>query len=441
VRAVSDDDRKGKASERDEDAEETAGSDEAEQTEKEAAGDEQDEAAHRVAEALGVGDEEAPPKLVAEAEKSAEEGGEDAPAQNRAQRRAEAAQRRKKRKAAAAAPAAEDEEAPVDEEDLPKDKNARAKELLKRRREQAATTRQPVQLLPAEMVDDALARSASAVGKWLRKNFSVIQWVVVAAAVTGGGWAFYVSQTEKKVGNVSDDLAAGMRAERGRVAAEDKRSDEEKDADPTKVFKTPEEKADNALASYRKVIAEAPGTGAAILARLEEGGVLLEKRDWDKAREAFSQVSTSTLAGADPDVKARALEGLGFAKEGKNELDSALATFKEIEAVAGGKFGYKELSLYHQGRVLLAKGEKDKAKDLLKQAHDALEKPSDGAPHAFLKAVVDESLRRIDPSLVPVKPTIGGGAKGQSMSQEELQRAIQRMQENLAKSKEKEKHE
>jgi tetratricopeptide (TPR) repeat protein len=442
VRRVSDQDRKGKASERDEDAEETAASDEAEQTEKEAASGEQDDAAHRVAEALGVGDEEGPPKLVEEAEKATEEGSEDAPAPNRAQRRAEAAKRRKKRKAAAEAPAEDEAAAEAEaDEDLPKDKNARAKELLKRRREQAATTRQPVQLLPTEMVDDALARSASAVGKWVRKNFGVIQWVIVAVAVTGGGWAFWVSQGEKKVGNISDDLAAGMRAERGRVMAEDKRSDDEKEADPTKIFKTAEEKADTALASYRKVINDAPGTGAAILARLEEAGVLLEKRDWDKAREAFSQVSSSTLAGADPDVKVRALEGLGFAKEGKNELDSALATFKEIEAVAGGKFGYKELSQYHQGRVYLAKGDKEKAKELLKAAHDALEKPSDGAPHGFLKAVVDETLRRIDPALVPPKPTIGGGAKGASMSPEELQRAIQRMQENLAKSKEKEKHE
>jgi hypothetical protein len=449
VRAVSDDDRKKKARDEDEDAEETKGSDEADEGEEsaedegeeaeasekaddgeEAAEKSDDEAAQRVAAALGVSGDEEP----AAEEKAEGEGEEAAPVQNRAARRAEAAQRRKKRKAAA--PATDAEEA---EPELPKDKNARAKELLKRRREQAAAgPARPVQLLPSEMVDDALTRSASAAGKWLRKNFSVIQWVIVGAIVAGGGYAFYQSQTEKKSANASDALIAGVKADRGRVMAEDKRSDEDKADDPTKVFKTAEERADNALASYRKVESGHAGTGAAILARLGEGGALLDKRDYNGALEAFSQVASSTLAGADSDVKARALEGLGFAKEGKKDFDGAITTFKELAGMAG----YKELGQYHEARMLLAKGDKDKAKDLLKQVYDVLEKPTEVKSTGYLKAAVEDTLRRIDPSLVPQKAAIGGGAKGGSMSQEEIERAIKKFKENLEKqAKEKEKHE
>ncbi|MFT3764236.1 MAG: hypothetical protein QM820_01750 [Minicystis sp.] len=429
---MSDDDRKNKAREQGEDADESTSSDEAEQAETAAAGDEpaategsDDGAAQRVAEALGVeGAEDAAEGEKAAGEGEAAEGDEAAPVQNRAARRAEAAQRRKKRKTATASEGGEEEA------DLPKDKNARAKELLKRRREQAATAEaRPVQLLPSEMVDDALARSASAVGKWLRANFGVLQWVIIGALVAGGGYALYSSQTEKKTAGASDALLAGVRAEHGRVMAEDKRSDEEKEVDPTKVYKTNEERADNALASFRKVVADHPGTGAAILARLGEAGALLDKHEWDKALEAFSAVSSSTLAGADPDVKARALEGIGFAKEGKGDNDGAMASFKELQGLAG----FKELGQYHEARLLLAKGDKDKAKDLFKQVHDTLEKPSETRSTGFLKAAVDESLRRIDPTLVPPKPAIGGGAKGAAMSQEEIEKALKRLRENMEK--------
>ncbi|APR77351.1 putative lipoprotein [Minicystis rosea] len=439
MRAVSDDDRKNKAREQDEEAEETSSSDAADETTAEASAEQEeshegddDGAAHRVADALGVSDGEEAAADKAEGEPAEGEGEEAAPVQNRAARRAEAAQRRKKRKSATAAPA-EGEEA----DDLPKDKNARAKELLKRRREQAAggSEARPVQLLPSEMVDDALARSASAVGKWLRANFGVLQYFILAAIVGGGGYALYTSQVDKKSGGASDALLAGVRADHGRVMAEDKRGEEEKEVDPTRVFKTAEERSENALASYRKVVADHPGTGAAILARLGEAGTLLDKHEWDKAMEAYSAVSSSTLASADTDVKARALEGLGFAKEGKGDKDGAMAAFKELQGIVGNK----ELGQYHEARLLLGKGEKDKAKDLFKQIHDALEKPTEVRTTGFLKAAVDDNLRRLDPSLVPAKPVIGGGAKGAAMSQEEIEKALKRLRENMEKQQ-KEKH-
>ena len=453
---MSDDERKKKADERDEDETESS----AKEDEKEASSedeeaeasseagdgaeasdeDDDDAAAKRVADALGVGESEED----AAAEKP-DEDAEEAPVQNRAARRAEASQRRKKRKAATVTADDADADADVNattDAALPKDKNARAKALLQRRREQAeSAAARPVQLLPGEMVDDALARSASAIGKWLRANFSMLQWIIVGAIVAGGGYAFYLSQSDKKSAAASDTLYAGVHADRGRIVVEDKRTDEEKETDPARIFKSSDARADDALASYRKVVQQYPGSGAAILARLGEGGALLDKHDWDHAIEAYSAVAASTLAGADPDVKARALEGLGFAKEGKKDHDGATAAFKELQGVDGGKWGYKELGQYHEARMLLAKGEKDKAKDLLKQLHTALEKPTEGKTNAYLKGVVDETLRRLDPSAVPAKPTIGGSGKGSAMSRDEIDRAIKKMQETLEKqAHDKEKH-
>ncbi len=389
---------------------------------------EEDAAAQRVAAALGVGAEEG------QAEEG--EGEEPAPVPNRAARRAEAAQRRKKRKTAEAATArSTDEEQP--DEALPRDKNARAKELLKRRRDQAATASEggarPIQLLPGEMVDDALARGSSAASKWIRENFGIIQIVIVGSLVAGGAYLFYQSRVDTTVAAASAELMAGVHADRGRVMPEDKRSDEEKEVDPTRVYKTADERADDALASYKKVVVDHGGTHTATLAQLGEAGDYLDKRDWDHALEAFSAVSASTLAGADPDVKVRALEGMGFAKEGKGDLDGALAAFHEIEVVDGR--GNKELGLYHQGRVWLARGDKDKAKDFLKQAHDKLEQPStESAGLRYLQQMTDETLRRIDPSLVPEKAPTLGGPKGGSMSPDELERLKRKYEEMMKKA-------
>lgn len=378
--------------------------------------DEEDDgqAAARVADALGVGEDEP----ATAAEPATEDEASKVPPNRALRRREEASARRRRKKSSS------------EEELLPKDKNARAKELLARRREQAAE-RRPVQLLPGEMVEDALSRMTSGAGNWIKNNFHILQWGVVAAIVVGAGAFFYYARSEKKDASSSAALAAAVAVDRGKVLAEDTRSEDEKELDITKTFKTAEERADNALAAYNKVIDEHGGTGAAILAKLGQAGVLLDKKDYAHALDAYAAVSSSTLAGADPDVKGRAIEGAGFAKEGKGDLDGALASFKELEAIDAK--GYKELALYHQARVLVAKGDVDKAKELLKSAREKLQTPSaDGRAFPFLEAVVDETLRKIDPTAVPARGAFGG-PKGQSMTQEEMEQLLKKARESAQK--------
>lgn len=378
---------------------------------KDAGGDGDDEAAQRVAEALGVSEAEEAPAPEAAGEEAVEA------APNRAaRRRDEVTTRRRKKKATG--------------EELPKDKNARAKELLARRREHAEG-RRPVQLLPGEMVEDALSRMTSGAGRWIKQNFHIVQWGVVAALVATGGVLFYLSRVEKKDAVSSSALVSAVAADRGRVLAEDTRTEEEKELDVTRTFKSADERSATALAEYNKVIDEHAGTGAATLAKLGQAGVLLDKKDYAHALDAYSVVVSSPLAGADPDVKGRAIEGIAFAREGKGDLDGALASFKELEAI--DMKGYKELALYHQARLQLAKGDTDKAKELLKSAHEKLQAPStEGRPFQFLEAVVEEMLRKIDPAAVPPRAAFGG-PKGQSMTPEEIEQLLRRARENAEK--------
>jgi hypothetical protein len=412
--------------------------DEAEDREDEGDGE---DAAHRVADALGVDESHDIGEIGTPLNEALERAGvrpegeaaivdEDEArviANRAARRRDDAVDRRRKRRGKAAAK-------PEEDAALPKDKNARAKELLKRRREQASEPARPINLLPAEMVDDAFARSTSAAGKWIRTNFGKIQWVVLAGIAASIGFGIYTSQIEKTAAAATDALVAGITVEHGKVMAEDKRSDEEKEADPSKIYKTADERTEAALAAYRKAGAEHAGTAAALLAKLGEAGVLLDKRDWAGAIDAYNAVLASKLATADADVRGRAIEGVGLAKEGKGDLDGATATFKELQAI--DERGFKELGMYHEARMLLAKGDKDKAKDLLKQIHDKLVVPTpEGKTFHYLETVVDDALRRIDPNALPNKPpVIGGDAKGSAMSPDQMAK-IQKMLQDAAKKK------
>jgi hypothetical protein len=117
-------------------------------------------------------------------------------------------------------------------------------------------------------------------------------------------------------------------------------------------------------------------------------------------------------------VKGRALEGLGFAYEQKGNLDEALKTFKELENTVDVR-GFKELAMYHQARVLQAKGENGPAKDLLMSLTERLKKP--GEPHAFpyLQEVAQDRLHSLDPT---------AGAAGAKPSEEQIRQLMQQMQ-------------
>jgi hypothetical protein len=319
------------------------------------------------------------------------------------------------------------------------DRNQNVKKQLLKKRDDA--TRRKVPLAPGEMVDDALARGMAGTSRWLRENFGTLQWVIIGAVVLGAGYAAYDYRSVKRAEAASAELIKGTVAERGRISSSSTAKPEEGASDdPTPVFKSADERRDTALASYRKVTSSYAGSGAAILARLGEAGVLLDKRDWDGALAAYREVKGSPLANVDASVRGAALEGIGLALEGKGNTDEALKAFHELEN--SGAAGPKELGLYHQARILFAKGDTDKAKELLKTAKDRIKSQggasSAGAaageshPYRFLETQVDDLLKRIDPSAVPPPSPAGGG-----MSPEDLQRFQEQLQRKMKEKQEK----
>ncbi|WP_394839169.1 hypothetical protein LVJ94_19970 [Pendulispora rubella] len=281
---------------------------------------------------------------------------------------------------------------------------------------------------------DPLIEKTAEFSKWVKKNQKGVGILAAAAAVLGIGFGVYMYMQDKRENNASVALAAAVADERGRIGDPAKEDDDpDRPKDPRPIFKTAVERRDSALAKYREIETKYTGTGAAYLARLGEGSLLLDKQDSEGAIAAFNDAQNSPLAKVDPEVRGRALEGLGFAYELKAQAasgdektkwqDEALKRFHELENT--DIEGFKEFGIYHQARVSQDKGDKDKAKELLKTLNDRLSKPGESKVFPALQQLVEDRLRALDPSALPPKTPLGGGAFGGNKPTEAQIRAIQ----------------
>jgi hypothetical protein len=272
---------------------------------------------------------------------------------------------------------------------------------------------------------DPLVDRSALVSKWVDNNKRTLLYAFAAGAVALGGFFAFTRWKETKENDASSALAAAVLDERGRIGDPEKEPEGAKD--PTPMFKTIGERQDSALGKYKDVQAKHPQTGAAILARLGEASILLDKKNYDGAFAAFGDVKKSALALADKEVRGRAIEGVGFALEGKAQFKDALANYKELETSVEVD-GFKELAMYHQARMHAELGEKDKAKELLVTVRERVQRPGSSFP--YLKEMVDERLRSIDPSAVPAAGSdpLGGllsGPMGAGGQPSPLQRKLQ----------------
>ena len=306
-----------------------------------------------------------------------------------------------------------------DDDDV-RDRNARLRQQLARKRAEADRANL-TPLSTGEMVDDVLARGMASFSKWATRNAGGIMAAFGLLIVAGGAYGVYSWRADSNAAEASSSLFQGVLADRGRVLEKDAPAPKP-DEEVYPSFRDPNERINNALAAYRTTAQKFDGSGAAILARLGEAGVLLDKRAYDEALKAYTDVRGSALGQADVDVKGRAIEGAGFALEGKGDRDGALKAFHDLEGVAG----FKELALYHQARAHAAGGDKPKALELVRAARESLAAlpPETKAHRAFVSEAVDELHRSIDPASAPPKMPAGGlgGPGGPQISPEDLMR-------------------
>jgi hypothetical protein len=325
----------------------------------------------------------------------------------------------------------------------PKDRNKRVREQAQAKMQEAKKSAESRAarigasgLDAGEMVDDALARGFASSLRWVKTHRRAIEGGVLALILGGAGYAVWDWYSTEQAEKASASLAAAVRDELGVVrqpepdkAASTEEDDREARADPRPKFDTHAALREEALREYRATAAEYRNSGAGILAKLGEAGVLLERRDFDGAIGALDTVLSSKLAKADEEVRMAAKERMGMALEGKGDEAGAIGAYKELESSAARHF--KNLGAYHQARISLAKGNKDDAKDKLVKLRESVEEKPEAVKTSpsndYLRAQVDAMLRSIDPSLAPRAPGAFGSGGDMSMEQ------IKALQEQLEK--------
>lgn len=120
-----------------------------------------------------------------------------------------------------------------------------------------------------------------------------------------------------------------------------------------KSFGSAEEKTQKSVAAFEALARDASGP-AAQAARFKLAQLRLESGDFDGAVSGFDEY----LGNRGADLRVFALEGLGYAHEGKGDLARAREAFARL-----GDAGARDRALYHEGRLFEREGDKVKARE------------------------------------------------------------------------------
>ncbi len=241
--------------------------------------------------------------------------------------------------------------------------------------------------------DDAFQGAVRQAGRKAAGRGRMVLLGILGAAAIATGVVVYQAQRSTKTAEVTLALASGVAGEaRGRIG------------DAQAIFGGPVEHppfpvyADEASrdAAVTKAMADleaaAPGTSPALAAKLVDGAAQLREGDFAAAEASYRAFLQGT--GERHPLRFMAREGLAFAREGAGDVDGAVA---ELRALAGEKGAlYREMALYHQGRLLAGAGRKDEALAALKIYAEEypLQEPS------LARDQVRGLLETLDPSLL-----------------------------------------
>jgi len=145
-------------------------------------------------------------------------------------------------------------------------------------------------------------------------------------------------------------------------------------------FSTRKAKLEAAIKAFSKVIAAHQGGGVVYLAQLMRAGTYYDLGQYDKAGKDY-EAYLSKVGTSQPRFRRTALEGLAYSYEARKAWDQALSTLAKLEKKGEQRFD----ALYHEGRVLAAKGDKTAAINRFKEIVDK----------ATSRALVDQAGQRL----------------------------------------------
>jgi tetratricopeptide (TPR) repeat protein len=156
-------------------------------------------------------------------------------------------------------------------------------------------------------------------------------------------------------------------------AATDSKDGESKDSakeskDDVPRFKTASERQNAVLKELDQFLAGGAASSLKVEALIMKGATLLDVGRNDDAIAAYQSALSGRL---DPRLRFLAHEGLGYAYEGKGDLEKAQAAFGQLTGDASGFHGfYQDRALFHKARLVEIKGDKSGAVMIYRQILD-----------------------------------------------------------------------
>jgi tetratricopeptide (TPR) repeat protein len=230
------------------------------------------------------------------------------------------------------------------------------------------------------------------VGQWVRDNqrLAMFLGIAVLAIVVGAALTLQLVESSR-VRNSSALWQAVATASAPVVDPED----EEKIPARIQHFETLDDRYAAASKAFEKVIKLQNDSTSAQIARLGLASSKLAKGDYAGARQLYENFLKNT--GGFDDLKAFAVEGLGYCLEGQKNYDKALERFRELEKLDKG--AHSDLAKYHQARMLEKLNKRDEAAELYRTVVRRAEQASDDVvTDLFVVDRAENRLEVIDPS-------------------------------------------
>ena len=207
---------------------------------------------------------------------------------------------------------------------------------------------------------DEFLQTSRTIYDWMSDHSKMVIIFIVLLFSAGVAYSSVVAYGDHVDGQASELLSKVLKAQRGQVDTSGALKDKKPDM---LIFASEQEKAQAVQEAAQQIESAHAGHQSTAIASMYLGKSCLQLDDYDCAIAAY-QKSVKMLSSSDPLVNASLL-GLGVSYEAKGDMDQAIAQFK---LVADGVTPFeKDQGLFHAGRVLLAKGDKDTAKSYLER--------------------------------------------------------------------------
>ena len=201
---------------------------------------------------------------------------------------------------------------------------------------------------------DKFQQAATQAASWIasrRKHVVLAGAVVVGVAVLLAVLQTVQQGREERAGQAASQLLSTAAGEVSAVPLPGL---------PGPFFPSAEAKDRAIVEASQRVLAEHPGTGAALLAALSLGDAQARLRAWDDAKAAYEKYLAAAPQG--DSLRFGALEGIAIAEEAKGSLDAAAAAYERLGKEAPA---FADRADLERARVLARAGKVAEAKTLL----------------------------------------------------------------------------